>query len=146
MQYSRNEDHDIQSHHFMANQFSHWVMSDSLWPHGLQHTRLPCPSWIPRACLNSCPSQWCHPPIHPLSSPSPPAFNLAQYQGLFQWIISSYQIAKVSEFQLQHQWIFIPVNIQDWFPLGLTGLISLQPKGLTRVFNTTVQKLRFFSA
>ena len=152
-------------------------MSYSLWPHGLQHTRLPCPSPSPRACSNSCPlSQWsvilsnnlilCHlllllhsifscgtwdlvtcqfssvaqscptlcdpmecstpgfpvphqlpeftqthvhwvsnaiQPSHPLSSPSPPAFNLAQHQGLFKWVSSSHQVAKVLDFQLQHQ-------------------------------------------
>ena len=82
---------------------------------------------------------------HPLSSPSPPIFNLSQHQGLFQWVSSSNQLAKVLEFQLQHQsfqWIF-----RDWFPLGWTGLMSLQSKGLSRVFsNTTVQKHQFFSA
>ena len=63
-------------------QFSRSLMSDSLWPHGLQHTRLPCPSPTPRACSISCPSnQWCQ-PSHPLSSPSPPTFNLSQHQGL----------------------------------------------------------------
>ena len=85
-------------------QFSCSVMSNSLWPHGLQHTRLPCPSSTPGAFSNSCPlSQWCHSPSHPLSSPSPPAFNLSQHQGLFQWVSSLHQKAKVSEFQLQHQ-------------------------------------------
>jgi len=78
-------------------------------------------------------------PSHPLSSPSPPTLNLSHHQGLFQWVSSSHQVAKVSEFQLQHQsfqWIF-----QDWFPLGWTGWISLQSKRLSRVFsNTTVQK------
>ena len=64
-------------------------------------------------------------PSHPLSSPSPPTFNLSQHQGLFKWLSSSHQVAKVLEFQLQ-----LPMNIQDWFPLGLTGWISLQPKGL----------------
>jgi len=80
-------------------------------------------------------------PSHPLSSPSPPAFNLSQHQGLFQWVSSSHQVAKGLEFQLQHQsfqWIF-----QDWFPLGWTGWISLQSKGLSRVSSTTVQKRCF---
>ena len=71
-----------------------------------------------------------------LSSPSPPAFNLSQHQGLFQWVSSSCQVAKVLEFQLQHQsfqWVLVlPMNIQDWFPLGLTGLVSLWSKGLSR--------------
>ena len=84
-------------------------------------------------------------PSYPLSTPSPPAFNLSQHQGLLQWLSSSHQVAKVLEFQFQRQsfqWIF-------WtdFPLGLTGLISLQSKGLSRVFsNTTVQKHQFFSS
>ena len=77
-------------------------------------------------------------PSHPLSPPSPPAFNLSQHQALFQWVSSSYQVALAS---------ILPMNIQDWFPLGLTGLISLQSKGLSRVFsNTTIQKHQFFSA
>ena len=82
-------------------------------------------------------------PSHPLLSPSPPAFNLSQHQGLFQRVSSLYQVAKVLEFQLQHQSFWM--NIQDWFPLGWTGWISLQSKGLSRVFsNTTVQKHQFF--
>ena len=74
-------------------------------------------------------------PSHPLSSPSP-APNPFQHQSLFQWVNSLHQVAKVLEFQLQHQ---------DWFPLGWMGWISLQSKGLSRVFsNTTVQKHQFF--
>ena len=69
-----------------------------------------CPSPTPRACSNSCPSsQWCHPTLSPLSSPSPPAFNLSQHQGLFQWVSALHQVATRLEFQLQHQsfqWIF----------------------------------------
>ena len=96
-------------------------MSDSLQPHGLQHTRLPCPSPTPRACSNSCPRvSDAIQPFHPLSSPSP-AFNLFQHQGLFQWVSSSYQVAKVLEFQLQHQsfqWIFKAESFRiDWFDL-----------------------------
>ena len=84
-------------------------------------------------------------PSHPLSFPSPPAFILSHHQGLFQWVSSSHQVAKVLEFQLQHQ--SFPMNIQDWFPLELTGRISLQSKGLSRVFsNITIQKHQFFSA
>ena len=91
---------------------SHSVVSSFLWPHGLQHARLHCPLLFPGVCSNSCPlSQWCEAiqPSHPLSSPSPPALNLSQHQGLLQWVGSLHQVAKVLEFQLQHQcfqWIF----------------------------------------
>ena len=84
-------------------------------------------------------------PSHLLSSPSPPALNLSQHQGLLKWVSSSHQVAKVLEFQLQKS--VLPVNTQDWSPLGWIGWISLQSKGLSRVFsNTTVQKHQFFSA
>ena len=83
-------------------------------------------------------------PFHPLSSPSPLTFNLSHHQGLFKWVSSSHQVAKVLEFQLQ------PQSFQwnsDWFSWGWTGWISLQSKGLSRVFsNTTVQKHQFFGA
>ena len=91
-------------------QFSCSVMSDSLWPHGLQHTRPPCPSPVPR--VSQMHVHWVGDAIQPslpLLSPSPPAFNLSKCQGLSQWVISSHQVAKVREFQLQHQylqWIF----------------------------------------
>ena len=76
-------------------QFSRSIMSDSLWPHGLQHTRPPCPSPTPGVYSNSCPlSQWCIQPSHPLSPPSLPAFNLSQHKGLFKWVSSSHQVAK----------------------------------------------------
>ena len=82
----------------------------TLRPHGLQHARLPCPSPSLRVCSNSCPlSWWCHPTTHPLSSPSPPAFNLSQHWGLFQRVGSLHQVAKVLELPFQHQscrWIF----------------------------------------
>ena len=96
--------------HSINIQFSRSVVSNSLRLHGLQHARLPCSSPTPRAYSNSYPSHWwCHPTISSLLSPSPPAFNLSQHQGLFQWVSSSHQVAKVLEFQLQHQslqWIF----------------------------------------
>ena len=83
-------------------------------------------------------------PFLPLSSPSPLAFNLSQHKGLFQWVSSLHQVAKVLEFSSVS---VLPMNIQDWFPLGWTGWISLQSKELSRVFsNTTVQKHQFFDA
>ena len=78
-------------------------------------------------------------PSHPLLSPSPPAFNLSQHQGLFRWVSFSHQVAKVLELQLQHQ-SFQWINIQDWFTLGLSSLISLQSKGVSRVFSNTKLK------
>ena len=83
-------------------------------------------------------------PSHPLSSPSPPAFNLSQHQGLFQWVSCSHQVAK---YWASASASVLPMNIQDWFHFRLTDLISLQSKGLSRVsFNTTTQKHKFFSA
>ena len=119
--------------------FSRQVMSDSLWPHGLQHAWLPCSSPSPDACSNSCPlSQWCHPTISSSVAPSPPAFGLSQHQGLFQWVSSSYQVAKGLELQLQHQ------SFQEYsgFSLGWTGLISLKSKGLSRVFSSLKSSFR----
>ena len=82
-------------------------------------------------------------PSHPLSSPSPPAFSLSQHQGLSQWVYSSHQVAKVVSASAS----VLPMNTQDWSPLGWTGWISLQSKGLSGVFsNTTVQKHQFFDA
>ena len=102
-------------------QFSHSVVSDSLWPHRLQHTRLPCPSPTPGACAQAVVHRVSDiiQPFHPLSSLSSPVFNLSQHQGLLQWVSSSHQVAKVLEFELQ-----LPKHIQDCFPLGSAGLIS----------------------
>ena len=98
--------------------FSRLVVSDSLWPHGLQHTRLPFRSPSPRACSNSCLlSQWRHPTISSSVTPFSSCLNLSQHQGLFQWVSSSHQVAKVLEFQLQHQsfqWIFRTDFLYDW--------------------------------
>ena len=90
--------------------FSHSVQSSSLWPHGLQHARLPYLSLSPGVFSNSYPlSWWCHPTISSSIAPSPPAFYFSQNQGLFQWIGSLHQVAQVLELQFQHQsfqWIF----------------------------------------
>ena len=133
-------------HWLHSVQFSRSVMSDSLWPHGLHHARLPCPSPTPRACSNSCPlSQWCHPTI---SSTVIPFFSCLQSfpaSGPFpmsQFFTSGSQSIEVSALAS-----VLPINSQDWFPLGLTGWISLQSKGFSRVFsNTVIQKHQFFSA
>ena len=99
-----------------------------------------CTSLSPRVCSNSCPSsQWCHPTnsiqwCHPLLSPSPPVFNLSQHQGLFQWVSSFYQVAKVLELVSAS---VLSRNIWDWFPLRLTGLISFLSKEFSGVFSTT---------
>ena len=93
-------------------------MSDSLWPHGLQHTRLPCPSPSPQVAHTH--THWVSDaiqPSHPLSPSSPPTFSLSQLQDLFQWVGSSHHLAKVLEFQLQHQsfqWIFRVDFLEDW--------------------------------
>ena len=121
------------------------VVSNYLQPHGLPHTRLPCPSLSPRVCSNSCPlSRWCHPTISSSVTPSPPALNFSQHQGLFQWVSSS---SGGQSTGASASASVLPVNIQDSFPFQLTGLISLQFKGLSRVFSsTTVQKHQFFGA
>ena len=85
-------------------------------------------------------------PSHPPSSPSPPAFNFSQHQGLFQWASSSPQVAEVQSIGVSASALVLPMNTQDWSPLGWTGWISLQSKGLSRVFsNTTVQKHQFYN-
>ena len=125
-------------------QFSRSAASHSLWPHGLQHARLPCPSSIPRTCSNSCSSsQWYHPTISssviPFSSclqsfPASGSFQMSQFFALGGQSIGVSASASV-----------LPLNVQDWFPLGWTGWISLQSKELSRVFfNTTVQEHQFF--
>ena len=96
---------------------------DSLQPHGLQHTRPPCPSLTPRVYSNSFPlSWWCHPTISSsVVPPSPPAFNLSQHQGLFQWVSFSHQVAKVLEFQLQispsNEYLGLISFRMDWLDL-----------------------------
>ena len=114
-------------------QFSRSVVSDSLQPHGLQHVRPPCPSPTPRACSNSCPSTWwCHPTISSSVIPFSSYLQSFQASGSFpmsQFFTSGGQSSGVSASAS----VFL-MNIQDWFSLGLTGLISLQSKGLSRVF------------
>jgi len=124
-------------------QFSRSVMSNSLWPHGLQHARPPCSSPTPGAYSNSCPlSQWCHPSISSsvISFSRPQSFPASGSFPITQFFASGGQSIGVSA-----STSVFPMNAQDWSPLGWTGWISLQSKGLSRVFsNTTVQKHQFF--
>ena len=130
---------------FISFQFSHSVVSSSLRPHELQHVRPPCPSPTPRVHSNSRPSsQWCHTAISshviPFStcSQSLPASESFPMSQLFPWGGQSTGVSALAS--------FLPKNTQDWPPLEWTDWISLQSKGLSRVFsNTTVQKHQFFS-
>ena len=124
--------------------FTHSVISDSLWPHGLQHTRLSCPSLSPGVCSNSCPlSRWCHPTV---------SFSVITFSSYFQSFPAS------GSFPMHQLFVSVGQSIGDsasasmstsneysgliWFPLGWTGLFSLQSKGLSRVF-FTVEKVLF---
>ena len=126
-------------------QFSHSVVSDSLQPQEPQNDRPPCPSPTPGVHTNPCPSsRWCHPAISssgvpfsswPQSLPASESFPMSQ---LFTWGGQSIRVSALAS--------VLPMNTQDWSPLGWTDWISLQSKGLSRVFsNTTVQKYQFFS-
>ena len=120
-------------------QFSHSVVSDTLQLHESQHARPPCPSPTPGVYSNSCPfSQWCDPAI--LSSVVPFSSNESfPMSQLFAWGGQSIGVSASAS--------VLPVNAQDWSPLGWTGWISLQSKGLSRVLSsTTVQKHQFFGA
>ena len=125
-------------------EFSHSVMSDSLWPPEPHHARLPCPSLTPRAYSNSCPSsQWCYPTIS--SSVVPFSSHLWSFPASGSFLMSQFFISGSQSIGVSALASGLPMNIQDWFPLELTGLISLQSKGCSRVFsNTTVQKHQFF--
>ena len=119
-------------------------MYDYLWPHGLQYSGPPCPSPTPRVYSNSCPlTWWCHPTISSCVIPFSSCLRSFPELGSFpmsQFFASGGQSVGVSASALA-----LPMNIQDWFPLGLTGWISLPSKGLSRVFsNSTVQNHRFF--
>ena len=107
-------------------------MSDALPPRGLQHARPPCPSPTPRVHPNSCPLvRDAIQPSHPLSSPSPPAANPSQHQGLFQWVNSASGGQSIG---VSASASVLPMNTQGWSPSGWTGWISLQSKGLSTVF------------
>ena len=131
---------------FSSVQFSRSFVSDSLWPHESQHARPTCPSSTPGAYSNSCASSWwCHPIISssvvpfsscPQSLPASGSFPMSQ---LFSWGGQSIGVSASAS--------VLPMNTQDWSPLGWSGWISLQSMGLSRVFsNITVQKHQFFGA
>ena len=139
---------ELNNHFKVSVQFSRSVVSDSLWPHESQHARPPCPSLSPTPGIhpNSCPlSQWCHPAI---SSSVIPSFSCPQslpesesfpVHELFIWGGQRIGVSASTS--------VLPMNTQDWSPLRWTGWISLQSKGLSRIFsNTTVQKHQFFGA
>ena len=114
---------------FCDFQFSRSVMSDSLWPHGPQHARLPCPSPTPRACSNSCPSsQCCHLSI---SSSVIPFSCLQSFPASVSFPVSQFFASGSQNVGVSTSALVLPVNIQEWFPLGLTSSISLQCKGLS---------------
>ena len=124
--------------------FSCSVVSDSLKAHGLQHTRLPCPSLTPRACSNSCPSsRWCHPTIS--SSATPFSSHLQSFPASEHFPVSRLFTSGGQSIGASASASVLPGNIQGWSPLGLTAFISLQSKGLSRVLSsTTVRKHQFF--
>ena len=127
-------------------QFSRSVVSDSLWPYGLQHARPPSPSPTPGAYSNSCPlHQWCHPTIS--SSVVPFSFRPQSFPASGSFPLSWFFASGGQSIGVSASTSVLPMTIQDWLPWGLTGWISLLSKGLSRVFsNTTVQKHQFFSA
>ena len=128
-----------------AVQFSHSVVSNSLWPHRLQHARPPCLSPTPRVYSNSCPSSWwCHPTIS--SSVVPFSSRLQSFPASGSFQMSQFFTSGGQSNGVSASASVLPMNIQDWFPLGWTNWISLQSKGPSRVFsNTTVQKHQFFT-
>ena len=128
---------------FSSVWFNCSVVSNSLWPHGLQHARLPCPSPTPGPTQTHV-----HrvgdaiQPSHPLLLPSPPALNLSPHQGFFQWWLFASGGQSIGASALASA---LPMNIQGWSPLGLIGLISLLSQELSRVFSsTTIRKRHFF--
>ena len=132
--------------HYCSVQYSHSVMSDTLRPHGLQHTRLPSPAPTPGAYSNSClPCRWCHSTIS--SSVVPFSTCVQSFPASGSFPMSRFFASGVQSIGVSGSASVLPINIQDWFPLGWTGWISLQSKRLSRVFShTTVQKHQFFGS
>ena len=131
---------------FSSVQFSHSVMSDFLRPHESQHARPPCPSPTPGVHSDSLPSSlWCHPAIS--SSVIPFSFCLQYFPASGSFPMNQFFTSGGQSIGVSASASVLPMNTQDWSPLGWTGWISLQSKGLSRVFsNTTVQKHQFFYA
>ena len=129
---------------FDQSELSHSVMSDSLWPHKPQHARPPCLSPTLRVHPNSCPlSRWCHPAISSSVIPFSSCPQFFPASGSFQ--MSQLFISGAQSIGVSASTSVLPMNIQDWSPLGWTGSISLQSKGHSRVLsNTTVKKYQFF--
>ena len=130
---------------FSLVQFSHSVMSNSLWSHELQHARPPCPLPTPRACSKSCPLSWrCHPTIS--SSVIPFSSCLQSFPASGSFSMNQFFASGGQSIGVSASASVLPMNIQNWYPLGLTGWISLQSKRLSRVFsNTTFQKYQFLA-
>ena len=130
---------------FSSVQFSHSVMSDSLRPHESQRARPPCSSPTPGACSKSYSlSRWCHPTIS--SSVVPFSSCLQSFPALRSFLMSHLFASGGQSIRVSASTLVFPMNLQDWFPLGLTGWISLQSKGLSRVFSTPQFKSINFSA
>ena len=134
------------SHALHTVQFSRSVIFNCLQPHELQHTRPPCSSPTPRDCSNSCSlSRWCHPTIS--SSVIPFSSCLQSFPASGSFPMSQFFASGGQSIGVSTSTSVLPMNTQDWSPLGWTGWTSLQSKGLSRVFsNTTVQKHQFFGA
>ena len=135
--------HNNPSFLFSSVQFSHSVTSDSLQPHESQHTRPPCPSPTPGVHPNPSPlNRWCHPAIS--SSVVPFSSHLQSFPASGSFQMSQFFASGGQSIGASASGSVLPMNIQDWLPLGWTGLISFLSKGLSRVFsNTTVQKHQF---
>ena len=154
MEFKKNSSSDTERHpHYMLSkisfssvQFSHSVVSNSLWPQGLQHVRPPCSSPTPGVYSNSCPlSWWCHPTIS--SSVIPFSSHLQSFPASGSFQMSQFFASGGQSIGVSALTLALPMNIQDWYPLGWTGWISFLSKGLSRVFsNTTVKKQQSFSA
>ena len=126
--------------HFSSVQFSCSVMSNSLRPHGLQHTRLPCLSPTPGACSNSCPlSRWCHPTISSSVIPFSSCLQSFPASGSFQ--MNQFFASGCQSIGVSASVSVVPMNIQDWFPLEWTGWISLLSKGLSNLLQPDSSKV-----